>query len=108
MRLRLAARGRLAARQALEASEGRGAASEARPSEYIRDHIWVSTQPMEEPERGQHLADIMEWIGWDRILFATDYPHWDFDDPRAAMPGFLSAERRAAIYGGNAKALYGF
>jgi len=78
------------------------------PSEYIRDHIWVSTQPMEEPERGQHLSDIMEWVGWDHILFASDYPHWDFDDPRAALPGFLSPERRAAIYGGNARALYGF
>ena len=28
----------------------RGAAPEAPPSEYIREHIWVTTQPMEEPE----------------------------------------------------------
>jgi hypothetical protein len=78
------------------------------PSEYIREHIWVSTQPMEEPERGQHILDICEWVGWDRILFASDYPHWDFDDPRAAIPGVIPAERRRAIYGGNARALYGF
>lgn len=78
------------------------------PSEYIRDHIWVSTQPMEEPERGQHILDICEWVGWDHILFASDYPHWDFDDPRAAIPGVIPAERRQGIYGGNARALYGF
>src|SRR3712207_2024690 len=77
------------------------------PSEQIREHIWVSTQPMEEPERGAHLLDVMGWIGWDRILFATDYPHWDFDDPRQALPGLIPAERRRGIYGGNARALYG-
>ena len=84
-------------------SEGKATGSDA---EQIRQHIWVSTQPMEEPERGGHLLDIMEWVGWDRILFASDYPHWDFDDARSAMPGVIPAERRAAIYGGNARALY--
>lgn len=78
------------------------------PSEYIREHIWVSTQPMEEPERGAHILDTCDWVGWDRILFATDYPHWDFDDPREALPAIIPAEKRRDIYGGNARALYGF
>jgi predicted TIM-barrel fold metal-dependent hydrolase len=65
------------------------------PSEVIREHVWVSTQPMEEPEVGRHLKDVMGWIGWDRILFATDYPHWDFDDPRAALPATLPEESAA-------------
>ena len=30
----------------------------------------------------QHLADVIDWLGWDRMMFSTDYPHWDFDDPR--------------------------
>ena len=46
------------------------------PSEYLREHIWVSTQPMEEAEEPEHLIDAMHWIGWDRILFASDYPPW--------------------------------
>ena len=78
------------------------------PSEYLREHIWVSTQPMEEPERPEHLVDMIDWIGHDRILFATDYPHWDFDDPRFALPSFLPEATRAAIFGGNARKLYGF
>ena len=28
------------------------------PSEYIREHIWWTTQPMEDPERRDHLFDI--------------------------------------------------
>jgi predicted TIM-barrel fold metal-dependent hydrolase len=76
------------------------------PSDYLREHFWVSTQPMEEAEEPDHVLDVMEWIGWDKILFASDYPHWDFDDPFLALPPSLSEERRSKIYSGNAKALY--
>jgi hypothetical protein len=48
----------------------------------------------------------MSWIGLDRILFSSDYPHWDFDDPFMAMPASLTDEQRRRIYAGNAKALY--
>jgi predicted TIM-barrel fold metal-dependent hydrolase len=76
------------------------------PSEYLREHFWVSTQPMEESEEPDHLIDVMNWIGWDKIMFATDYPHWDFDDPLQALPPSLDEARRAQIFSDNAKALY--
>jgi uncharacterized protein len=76
------------------------------PSEYLREHFYVSTQPMEESEDPEHVLDVMEWIGWDKILFASDYPHWDFDDPVMALPPKLTEERRRMIYSGNARALY--
>ena len=47
----------------------------------MREHFWYTTQPVEEPEKPEHLADVIDWIGWDRLMFSTDYPHWDFDDP---------------------------
>ncbi len=78
------------------------------PSEQIREHIWVSTQPVEEPPRPEQLLDCMGWIGWDKILYASDYPHWDFDDPRHAIPSYIPEAQRAAIYGGNARKVYGF
>ena len=77
------------------------------PSEYIREHFWVSTQPMEEAEEPEHVIDAMKWIGFDRILFASDYPHWDFDDPFMALPPSLTEQQRQMIYAGNAKKLYG-
>jgi uncharacterized protein len=76
------------------------------PSEVIREHIWVTTQPMEEPRDRRHLLDMMEWIGWDRILFSSDYPHWDFDDPFRAFPAALPRERARQILTTNAKAVY--
>ena len=48
----------------------------------------------------------MKWIGFDCILFASDYPHWDFDDPVLALPPSLTEEQRRMIYGDNAKKLY--
>ena len=76
------------------------------PSEYIREHFYVSTQPMEEPEDLSHVLDAMRWIGFDRILFATDYPHWDFDDPVMAIPPSLAEEQRRMIFAGNARTVY--
>ncbi|MGH7043555.1 MAG: amidohydrolase family protein, partial [Acetobacteraceae bacterium] len=62
--------------------------------------------PVEEPEPRQQLAEAFEWIGWDRILFATDYPHWDFDDPLQALPMRMSEQQKRAVFWGNAQAAY--
>lgn len=77
------------------------------PSEYLRQHFWVSTQPMEEPDRPDQLIDIMGWVGWDKIMYSSDYPHWDFDDPLRVFPREIAAGKRAMIYADNARKLYG-
>ncbi|HET6182867.1 MAG TPA: amidohydrolase family protein [Acetobacteraceae bacterium] len=77
------------------------------PSEYMRRHVWFTTQPIEEPEPRQQLAEAFEWIGWDRILFATDYPHWDFDDPAQALPMRMDEAAKRAVFLENARAVYG-
>ncbi|HET9904170.1 MAG TPA: amidohydrolase family protein [Xanthobacteraceae bacterium] len=77
------------------------------PSEYIRDHVWLTTQPMEEPQPRHHLADAIAWIGWDKLLFATDYPHWDYDDPERALPIVVDDASRRKFFFENAARLYG-
>jgi predicted TIM-barrel fold metal-dependent hydrolase len=77
------------------------------PSDYIREQVWFTTQPMEEPEPREHLLDTIGWIGWDRLLFATDYPHWDFDDPAQALPLPLTDAQRRGIMRDNALRVYG-
>ncbi len=76
------------------------------PSEYLKQQLWITTQPMEEPADPAHLIEVMDWLGWDRLLFATDYPHWDFDDPMRALPGRLDPARRLQIQSGNAHKVY--
>jgi uncharacterized protein len=77
------------------------------PSEYIREHFWFTTQPIEEPDDPRHLETALAHIGMDdRIMFASDYPHWDFDSPRLAPRLFPSASRER-IMGLNACRLFG-
>lgn len=76
------------------------------PSEYIRTNVWFTTQPIEEPEPRMHLAEAIDWIGWDRVLFATDYPHWDFDDPAHALPFRMTEAQRRGVFMENARGVY--
>ncbi len=79
------------------------------PSEYVRSHFWLTTQPMEEPPERKHFEQLLEQLDMDdRLMFATDYPHWDFDAPGRAFPIVLSPERRSKFMAENACALYRF
>lgn len=77
-----------------------------KPSEYMKRNLWFATQPVEEPERPRHLRDVFEWIGFDRMIYASDYPHWDYDDPNLAIRLGLSEAERHAIFRGNAEGVY--
>ena len=77
-----------------------------RPSEYLR-HFWFTTQPIEEPPAPEQFHAMVRALHLgDRLLFATDYPHWDFDAPDQALPKGLSPAERRDILSGNAHRLY--
>jgi predicted TIM-barrel fold metal-dependent hydrolase len=77
-----------------------------KPSEYLHRNLWYATQPIEEPEHPQDLRTIFDWIGWDRIVYSSDYPHWDFDDPQLAIKIAMSDAERRAVFRGNAEKVY--
>jgi predicted TIM-barrel fold metal-dependent hydrolase len=75
------------------------------PSEYAREHVRLSTQPLEQPHRLGALWPALDDIGArDMLMFASDYPHWDFDNPNLLR---LPAEWHDAVMDANARTLYG-
>ena len=77
------------------------------PSEYIREHFWISTQPAEEPPKQEYFQQLLDHINADeKLMFATDYPHWDFDSPDHALPNNLNPDLKWRIMAENARALY--
>jgi hypothetical protein len=52
------------------------------------------------------VLDAIDWIGWDRLIFATDYPHWDYDDPTQVLPMPLPEEKLRDFFFNNAMQLY--
>ena len=77
------------------------------PSEYVADHIRVTTQPMEEPKKEEHLLQIFDMMDAANILmYASDYPHWDFDEP-SVLPRKLSEDQKRSILFDNAAELFG-
>jgi predicted TIM-barrel fold metal-dependent hydrolase len=76
------------------------------PSHYIKEHIRLTTQPIEEPEHPHHLVQIFEMIEAEStLMYASDYPHWDFDNPQIALPP-MSETMKNRILSGNAIDLY--
>jgi uncharacterized protein len=76
------------------------------PSEYVFEHVRLTTQPIEEPAKHEHLLAVLDAIQAERtLMFASDYPHWDFDAPDGTLT-WLPKELRARIMGGTAAELY--
>jgi uncharacterized protein len=77
------------------------------PSDYIFDHVRFTSQPFVEPRRREHLHALCDIVCADRtLMFSSDYPHWDFDDPRRALT-WLPDHIHKRVRADNAVELYG-
>ncbi|MDH3444027.1 MAG: amidohydrolase [Deltaproteobacteria bacterium] len=79
-----------------------------KPSEYVKHgNLFFAMEPEEET-----LPYVIERIGDDRIVFASDYPHWDgmFPHVVSTIRGRkdISDTAKAKVLGGNAKRFYGW
>lgn len=80
-----------------------------KPSEYIAEHFSFSTQPIEEPERLEWFDDVFDLhrqVMGNKLMYSSDYPHWDFDPPEV-IPQTLPLDERRRVLGTNAAELYG-
>ena len=76
------------------------------PSEYFRKHIRVGTQPLEQPARREDLHRFFEQAHAREVLvYASDFPHFDWDEPVATAATFPKSIR-AEIFGSNARELF--
>ena len=77
------------------------------PSEYVRQHVRFTLQPIDGPPETTRLLDQIDQLGSDEMLmFSSDYPHWHFDRAEEALPAGLPEGLARKIMAGNARAFY--
>ena len=70
-----------------------------KPSEYVKEHIKFTTQPLDYPEDKTELLRAFEWMECEKILlFSSDYPHWTYDDPRWLVKHLPEHARDAVMW----------
>jgi predicted TIM-barrel fold metal-dependent hydrolase len=76
------------------------------PSEYMRE-MYYTTQPLERSNLKLTQATMEAFNAETQLLFASDWPHWDFDPPSSVttLP-FLSEQAKRNILGLNAARLF--
>ncbi|WP_280426177.1 amidohydrolase family protein [Nocardia carnea] len=84
---------------AVYAARGSFMSIKRKPSEYVKEHIKFTTQPLDYPEDKTELTRAFEWMEADRILlYSSDYPHWTFDDPRWLVKHLPPAAREKVMF----------
>jgi len=77
-----------------------------RPSHYLKK-MYYATQPVEEPEDLKDLVKLIElYDGEDNTIFASDWPHHDFDHPSKVHQIPFTNEVRRKVLGENALRLF--
>jgi predicted TIM-barrel fold metal-dependent hydrolase len=77
-----------------------------KPSDYMRD-MYYATQPMEIQDEQALQTTFRMMNAESQLLFASDYPHWDFDLPSTIYDRpWLSERAKHNILGGTAARLF--
>jgi hypothetical protein len=66
-----------------------------------------TTQPFVEPPKREYLMALMDMINAEQVLmYSSDYPHWNYNDPANALAG-LPEELQRRIKFDNPREFYG-
>jgi uncharacterized protein len=77
-----------------------------RPSEYVRRHFRATTEPAQLPRAPDDRAALLEMVGLDMLMFASDHPH-DHGGSGAALLEAVDPEAGEAITLKTASTFYG-
>jgi predicted TIM-barrel fold metal-dependent hydrolase len=76
-----------------------------RPSAYVRRHVRLTTAPAQLPRASEEVAQVLEMVGPEMLLYASDAPH-DHGDSGGALLRDLGPDDVEAVLRGNATAFY--
>ena len=64
----------------------------------MRDHVRLTIQPFDAPPGAAHIGRLMDQLqSDDMLLFATDFPHWQFDGDAMLPAGIAPALRKKIL-----------
>jgi uncharacterized protein len=94
--------------KAWQEGDGKLAGLSKPPSAYIRENVRFSTQPFDEPGNRQDLNQLLETFDAEQVLvFSSDYPHYDNDDPRYLLKTRIPERLRSTVAWRNAVDTFG-
>jgi predicted TIM-barrel fold metal-dependent hydrolase len=77
------------------------------PSEYIHDAVKFTTQPFDDLSNPEDLWPFLDLIDAEKtLMFSSDYPHYDNDDPHIVSRRLLPKKSREAITSKNAREMF--
>lgn len=77
------------------------------PSEYVRTNVRFTSEPVEDTPKPEYIRQIAEMMmAESTLLFSSDYPHWDGDEPKHIFRNFPE-ELRQRIFRENALETFG-
>ncbi|MFB6160558.1 MAG: amidohydrolase family protein [Haloferacaceae archaeon] len=82
---------------------------ERSPEEYVDESCYFSSQPLGEPNDAGDVGQLLELVGFDSLVFSSDYPHWDFDhleELHKHLRSVCTDEERKAVLSGNASDVF--
>ncbi|MGQ4557337.1 amidohydrolase family protein [Halobellus sp. GM3] len=78
------------------------------PSDYLKNDFYYGTQPLEQTPNPEDLEKLMRLMGGpDNLMYASDYPHWDYDPANTItqLP-FLSEDEKRKVLSENAMEVF--
>jgi uncharacterized protein len=77
------------------------------PSEYIREYVRLTVQPLDAPANARQLLEVVDQLGSDdMLLYASHYPRVHAADPEDVLLRHLPADTARKIRSDNARILY--